>query len=263
MCLHLSVESRPPPSAAGRRRATGALHGHLNGNLAKEAGRLHHWRERLWGRRYHSSLVSDEPSKQVDRLRYLLEQGCKEGLVRRPQDWPGATSVEALLTGKPLVGLWYDRTAEYEARRRGKLPTKYDFAEEESFALAPLPAWHRLSAQEIQHRVHRIVRTIESETRQRIRDTDRAPLGVRRILRQDPHQVPARTKRSPAPRFHARHPHVRRGLELAYRAFRFAYRQAAEALRSGDATAATAEFPAGSFPPRLPFARGRPTPSLA
>jgi hypothetical protein len=40
----------------------------------------------------------------VWRLRYLLEQGCKEGLVRSPRQWPGATGIEALLSGRPLDG---------------------------------------------------------------------------------------------------------------------------------------------------------------
>jgi len=34
----------------------------VNANIAKEAGRLHLWRERLWSRRYRSIVVSDEKS---------------------------------------------------------------------------------------------------------------------------------------------------------------------------------------------------------
>ena len=78
--------------------------GYVNGNLAKEAGRLHHWRERFWGRRYSHVVLSDEPTAQEERLRYLLEQGCKENLVRRPEDWPGASSTRALLTGQAVRG---------------------------------------------------------------------------------------------------------------------------------------------------------------
>ena len=96
--------------------------GFLNGNLAKEAGRLYRWRERLWGRRYRSIVVSHEETTQVERLRYILQQGTKEGLVRRPQDWPGASSVEALLDGRSIRGVWFDRSREYEARRCGRRP---------------------------------------------------------------------------------------------------------------------------------------------
>ena len=69
----------------------------------------------------------------------------------------------------------------------------------------------------------------------------------------------AGSRPTPAPRFHARRWDVRKGLELAYYAFRVAYRQAAEELRLGkDAV----EFPPGCFPPRLPFIRGHNWPGL-
>lgn len=55
-----------------------AFMSHFNGNLGKEAGRLHRWRQRFWGRRYRAI--------PIDRLKYLLEQGCKENLVAKPQD---------------------------------------------------------------------------------------------------------------------------------------------------------------------------------
>ena len=67
-----------------------AFMNYLNGNLVKEAGRLHRWREKFWGRRYRAIPVSFEPEAQIARLKYLLEQGTKDNLVARPQDWPGA-----------------------------------------------------------------------------------------------------------------------------------------------------------------------------
>ena len=93
---------------------------YLNSNLAREAGRLYRWREKFWGRRYQAIVVSEEEAAQVNRLRYLLSQGCKEGLVARPRDWPGAQCVEALVEGVSLEGLWFDRTREYAARVRGE-----------------------------------------------------------------------------------------------------------------------------------------------
>ena len=77
---------------------------YLNSNIAREAGRLHRWREKFWGRRYRAIPVSFEPEAQIDRLRYLLSQGCKEGLVAKPQEWPGATSVHAQLGDGIVTG---------------------------------------------------------------------------------------------------------------------------------------------------------------
>jgi REP element-mobilizing transposase RayT len=233
---------------------------YVNANVAKEAGRLHDWREKLWGRRYRAIVVSDEEETQVERLRYLLENGCKENLVRSPQDWPGASSTASLLTGRPLRGVWFDRSAEYHARRRGDRVSKYDYSEELELELIPLPAWRDRDHTEIRRRIEEVVRSIEADTRKRARETGRAPLGVRRIRRQDPHSAPDRPSRSPAPRFHAHDPRIRKGLELAYYAFRIAYQQAAEALRNGQLDA---EFPTGCFRPPLPFTRARPSPLSA
>jgi REP element-mobilizing transposase RayT len=58
--------------------------GYLNRNLSIEIGKLHDWRGPMWQGRYHHSVVDDEPAIQIERLRYLLEQGVKEGLVASP-----------------------------------------------------------------------------------------------------------------------------------------------------------------------------------
>ncbi len=229
--------------------------GYFNGNLAKEAGRLHAWRERFWGRRYRAIVVSDEEQAQVRRLHYLLSQGCKERLVRSPKDWPGASSTETLLTGKPIRGIWLDRTAEFEARRRGERFDKYTHATGEELELVPLPCWSALSEDDVRERVAAIVRQIEVETRQALRDSGATVLGKRRILRQNPHDRPSHVSRSPAPRFHAATREARKALERAFHAFRLAYRQAVEELWAG---LREPRFPPGSFPPRLPFVPGQP-----
>jgi REP element-mobilizing transposase RayT len=232
-----------------------AFMNYLNGNLAREAGRLHGWRERFWGRRYRAIVVSDEPDAQVDRLRYLLSQGCKEGLVRSPRDWPGASATDSLLTGKPLCGWWFDRTAEYQARQRGESYNKYSHGEEQRLELAPLPCWGHLAATDCRRRVAELVAEIEAATRRLLEEQGRSALGPRRILSQDPHMHPERPDRAPAPRFHAATAGMRRALEIAYYEFRIWYGQAAEDLRR---SRHEVEFPPGSFPPRLPFAWGRP-----
>ena len=100
-----------------------AFVGYFESKLAKEIGRSTGWRDKVWARRYQHIPISNETAAQVARLRYILSNGVKEHLVAHPCDWPGATSARALLEGKPLRGIWYDRTAEYNARmRRGIQP---------------------------------------------------------------------------------------------------------------------------------------------
>jgi Transposase IS200 like len=192
---------------------------YFNGNLAREAGRLHSWRGRFWGRRYRAIPVSSEPEAQIARLRYLLEQGCKENLVARPEDWPGATCLSALLTGELVRGFWHDRTAESRARQRHGKAGVSEFVVEETLALCPLPCWDELSAKETRDLVEGLARQISRETAERIRRTGVRPLGRRRVLRLDPHSRPERIERSPAPLFHAATRAVRDMLLLLYRTY--------------------------------------------
>lgn len=228
---------------------------YVNGNTAKEANRLHSWSHHFWARRYEPVLVSDEPEAQEARLRYIFRNGCKEGLVAKPAQWPGVHCVEALLTGRPMTGLWYNRTAERDERAKGKKPEKYQFANQEILELDVLPCWRGLSQGEVRERVAAMIQVIEEETRASHLQNGTTPMGVKKILQQDPHDSPAQTKTSPSPRFHTHRPEVRKALQAAFRMFLDAYRQAATELRSGNRNA---QFPVGSFPPGLPFVRGHP-----
>jgi len=221
---------------------------YLNGNLAKEAGRLHRWRQKFWGRRYRPIPVSFEPEAQVDRLKYLLEQGCKENLVARPQDWPGASCLTALRTDESILGVWYDRTGEYRARRRGEDVAAEEFASDESLELTALPCWEDLETTEIQLRIEEILTQIIEQIAERNRANGIRPLGRRQILRQRPHAWPRGVRRSSAPRFHAASFEIRKMLEAMYRAFLDLRAEALEALRAGTGPV---RFPAHGIPPPL------------
>lgn len=212
----------------------------VNSKIAREAGRLHGWREKLWSRRYTDIVVSHEPEAQVGRLRYLLEQGCKEHLVSSPRHWPGATSTRALHSGEMLEGIWIDRTEQYLAGERGEPNADAHFTSTHRLELSPLPCWDGLSPHACQARVRAMVREIEA----RMEGVE--VLGRKTICEQDPHEQPTSIpRRTPAPRFHAVAPGVRRALEIAYHLVRIAYRQAFEDWSSGK----SADFPVGCFAP--------------
>ncbi|HXO19627.1 MAG TPA: hypothetical protein VOA87_06840 [Thermoanaerobaculia bacterium] len=228
----------------------------VNSNLAREAGRLARWRDKFWARRYQAIVVSQEEGAQIDRLRYLLSHGCKEGLVARPQDWPGAHGVQALLEGEPLTGRWFDRTQEYAARSRGETFPRLKFASTETLTLAPIPCWRHLTNSQLRQRVADLLADIEAQAAVQRKGAE--PLGVNVIRRQDPHGLPALSKKSPAPSVHAVSGAARKELQQAYRWFVGAFREAAAALRAGGDR--SAGFPIGSFPPALPFVASRPPP---
>ncbi|MBP1643543.1 MAG: hypothetical protein H6Q03_2212 [Acidobacteria bacterium] len=238
------------PSAA----RLAAFMNYFNSNLAREVGRAVRWREKFWGRRYQAILVSGEPAAQLDRLIYLLRHGCKENLVRRPEDWPGASAVPNLLTGQPVSGTWFDRTAFYRAGRNGVRLERQNFISTESFHLTPLPAWSHLGPDEHRARIASLVGIVEAETARRIDASGREPLGRAHVQRQDPHRAPLLLAHRAAPLVHAASRAVRDAIRRAYRRFVAAYREASARFRLGtDLSALLGRFPIGSFLPPGPF----------
>jgi hypothetical protein len=102
--------------------------------------------------------------------------------------------------------------------------------------LDPLPCWEHLPEDERRRRIAALVEDIDAETAVRRKRTGIKPLGPAAVLAQDPLRQPKKTKKSPAPAFHAASKAVRRELWNAYALFVAAYRDAAEKLRAGSAT---------------------------
>ncbi len=226
---------------------------YFTGNLAREAGRASCWSGRFWSRRYHSAVVKNDEESQLERLRYILSNGCKEGLVASPLEWPGASSTPALLDGSMrLRGRWFDRTREYRAQQVGRPGI---FATDEQVRLSALPSMAHLTPRDFQHAIRSIIEQIEHDTADMHRANRTKPVGPRWVMRQNPHRVPKQIKRSTAKRFLAAFRHSLDELRRAYRDFVAQYREASERLRSGEGMVV---FPPGCFPPRLPFVRAGP-----
>ena len=231
---------------------------HVDGNLSSEIGRpeIHDWPGSLWSRRYESIVVSNEPEAQIERLRYHLAHGVKEGLVDQVKQWPGVHFAKSILGGKPLQGLWFNRTAEYAARQHGEDFGRLKYAEKEKLVLSQLPCWADLTPEQYRQRIAKLVEEIEAEALAGREARGVSSMGVAAILRQDPHSRPNHTKKSPAPLFHAASKAARQTFWEAYSAFVAAFREAADRLKAGDRTA---RFPVGSFPPALPFVTAYPS----
>lgn len=228
----------------------------FNSKLAKEIGRLYDWRDKVWSRRFRSISISDEPEAQIARLKYVLAHGVKEGLVASPHDWPGPHCVHALTSGSRPRGLWFNRSLEYEANRRGLDLGARDFSSVQEVVLTPLPCWGHLTPEEYRRRIAQLVSEIEDEARIERLNTGKEPHGVAFVLRQEPHERAVRSKRSPAPAVHAATKAVRQAMRSAFREFVGAYRRACERLRAGEFDV---EFPPHCFPPPRPFSRGAPS----
>ena len=223
----------------------------VNANIAKEAGRLHKWRERFWSRRYRAIIVADDTAAH-GRLRYILAHGAKEGLVAKSGDWPGPNCIAALSRGELLRGTWFDRSAEWTARQHGKLVTPSQFAKTFDIKLTPLPCMKHLNEDQRQAEIRRIDREIQEAAAAENMAKGRQPMGVAAILAQDPHSCPATTDRSPAPFVHATDEQTKLDFRARYRAFVDAFRSGALRMRER-ACQLLDLFPLCAFPPALPF----------
>jgi REP element-mobilizing transposase RayT len=229
----------------------------FNGNVAREVGRFHNWREKFWGRRYVSIPILDN-AKMLERAHYILSHGCKEKLVLRPKDWPGVNCVDALTEGKRLFGIWYDRTKEYEASLAGQEFSSGDFSTRYEVPLTPLPCLEHLSPKKQREQIMELVQSIQQKTKDRLRKEGGRVLGVRKVLRQHPHKRPRKIERSPAPSCHSSDIEIWMAFRNAYREFVSIFRAASRRLRQGDLNV---QFPENSFPPALACVVPSPAPT--
>lgn len=226
--------------------------GYFNGNVAKELGHVHDWKEKFWGRRYHSMSLADGEEDQIARFLYILSNSCKEGLVASPLEWPGVSSARTLYNGESsMTGTWQDRTAQYRAREPRD---DAQFASTETVNLTPLPFLQGCSKEEQRQFVVDAVRQVERETAEMHEVNGTQPLGARAVQRLSPYSKPKEFKRSPAPKIYAVNREVYWTMVEARREKVAAYRDAADRLKQGETDV---RFPDGCFPPRLPFVESR------
>lgn len=210
------------------------------GNASREMGRLHGWRGPLWARPCTVIPILDEDA-QINRLRYLLQNGVKEGLVRSPLDWPGATSTHALLADMTLEGRWIERDRMRRAFRwwRRTKPTDAMFTTNVQLRLSPLPCWQSLSPAELRSRHQTLVASVEHQGTFR----RELYLGVTKVLAVHPHDRPRTSKHEAAPWCHASSLRMLGLFHGLYRDFVDAFRRASSRICRWPQT----ELPRGSF----------------
>ncbi len=222
----------------------------LQSKLAREVNLLTDWKGPVFEQRYGMTVVTCEEAAQVERLKYVLANGVKENLVERVCQWPGVHSAEALMYGMPLQGHWFDRTRQHAVRNQGEELSQDQYVFAESVVFSPIPCWAHLPADRYRERIRTLVEEIDVEAARARRQSGVKVLGAKAILAQDPQTRPKSVACSPAPLVHAATKAARQMFYAIYTEFVSAFRVAAEALRQGRRDV---PFPAGSFPPALPF----------
>ena len=181
------------------------------------------------------------------RLRYLLAHGVKEKLVRRAQDWPGASSLPWLVRGKPIRGIWTSFTDRYHAtHRKTHEPRPGEFDTEYVLKMVVLPCWKKMSPVLWRRLVAEMVEEIEAEASDERVALHIEVLGVEAVLAADPRSQIPWQGRTRAPSVHAVDRAVRRMLKERLRSRNEAYDEASQRFRSGEWDVS---FPAGMFRP--------------
>ncbi len=197
-------------------------------NIAREVGRLHDWQGKLWERRYRAIPIADDASL-IGRMRYVFENGCKEGLVSHPAKWSGLNAVDALTSGRSIKGIWVNRTALCLARRGAKKDeiNEEAFTEHLELKLDPLPLWRDMSERERHQAAAELVAHAASSAR---REAKESGIIQEKVIHEDPHHRPPKMKKGIAPLCHAASKSVADAFREGYRAFVDAYRAAAKKL---------------------------------
>jgi REP element-mobilizing transposase RayT len=214
-------------------------------NVAKKVGWLVRWGGTFWERRYSAEPVLDAEAL-IGRLRYILSQGVKDGLVRRCREWPGLSCLRMLVRGSRKSFLWFAWSKRWTSRNDQASKDRFHprWAERETLQLAALPQWAHLSQKHRARRVLELVRSVEREAEV----VHERVLGKAGVLAQHPHHRPARPERSPRPHCHATLASTRRAFIEHYRAYVASFRSASLRWRRGELGA---EFPLGAVRPFL------------
>ncbi len=227
----------------------------VHSGVGRAAQRVNGIDGKVWQGKHASYIPVLDDEAQLQRLRYLLAHGTKEGLVASPLLWPGLTSARVLAGKEILAGTWVDRQKLWDLRRSSKTPdpTKYEIRY--PIELVPLPVHQGLTTTQIASDVAAMLAEVEA--------MHPGPhLGVEHVLAQNPRSQPRITKREPPPLVHTTSPALRRAYLVARAEFHRSYRKAAEkhaALPTTESWPPDVFLPASQFVSKAVLA---PEPSL-
>lgn len=123
--------------------------GYVNRNTAIAAKKVTGWNDDVWS---HTSIVPIlDDNASIARFRYILSNGVKEGLVASPLDWPGPSSTQSLLEGKPIEARWRPARQAEEVEAADRYPIE----------IHPLPAWSGYPAAHRRRLLEQMIHEVE------------------------------------------------------------------------------------------------------
>ncbi len=192
--------------------------------------------ENFWASEQTSVVRLVDEGDVLSKMVYALSNPVKDGLVEKVAHWPGASSLEALTHGTPLVA---SRPGHF-FREDGDTPDTV------TLEIARPTAYEKLASQEFADLVQERIRAVEEAAADVRRQTGARVLGCRAVLSQDWTARPTscEPRRELNPRVAARSEWSRIEALLRNRAFRDAYCAARRAFLTG---VRDIVFPAGTY----------------
>jgi putative transposase len=201
------------------------------------------WRgrwEHFWDANQASAVALEGEAAQLDKLVYVLANPV--GLVEEAGDWPGATAIHAILTGRTIIA---SRPKHFfrEGEDGGAMP------ETVTITFTPPPALAHLPRDRYVRLIQDNVALLEKEATSRRRENGTTVLGRKRILRQrwDDRPADAEPRRELSPSLACRDKWRRFERLRQNKLFQKLYRAAFQAFRAGVA----ATFPLGTWSMRF------------
>ncbi|MCK5689648.1 hypothetical protein KAI87_10285 [Myxococcota bacterium] len=230
--------------------------GYIKREISRRIGKEQDRSGPMWAG--YDSLALPSQISEMSSFRYILGQGVKEGLVERPEQWPGLHCAKSLLTGKPLPGIWFDGTGfsrkwDREKRRKNgntDLVKKKDFITKTELSFEKIQRWENLSDEEYAAQIKAIIDEVVQEQKE---ERGGAPvLGAEQVMKTsiDTHKawepLLFHEERSRLVCWGPSHATELQEYLAEYWAFQKAYKEASKRFRAGELDV---EFPENSFRP--------------
>lgn len=111
----------------------------------------------VWGGKPHVLPVAVDEKTLLRRTAYIMGQGVRAELVRHPAQFPGPSSVDWLIAGRPILGVYVDRTAQYRAQSLKNPPQEPTASDQErELVISKLPCFEALTWAELHPRFMQI-----------------------------------------------------------------------------------------------------------
>lgn len=220
--------------------------------VSSEVKKVTGWDLSVFPKRYHCEKICDEGAVR-QKMRYMLLNPVRAGLVRKAEDWPGVSSWGCHASGEPMKGRNLERELWREMKRQSEDGQVARSKAKVTYWLQPakLPWAEEVGDAEAGRQVVEAVEEVQDEWGKAAVDEARLSgeevLGAEGVRKQDPMRQPANFEPRPEPLCHAADPAAREAYRSRYRMVMERYDVAIEQWQEDERV--EVGFPGGTWPP--------------